>query len=72
MEGLSKIDRERILNFLDKFRQSGFEPRRIGDELLKEFSGLWRYRVGQIRIICEIVDRDILIRVVKVGHRRDV
>jgi len=33
-------------------------------------SGLWRFRVGDYRIVCEIVDSVKLIRVVKIGHRK--
>lgn len=32
----------------------------------------WRYRVGDYRIICEIRDRELLVLVIDIGHRRDV
>ncbi len=32
----------------------------------------WRYRVGDVRVICDIQDRMLLILVVEVGHRREV
>jgi mRNA interferase RelE/StbE len=34
--------------------------------------GLWRYRVGDYRIICEIQDRKLIILVVTIEQRRDV
>jgi mRNA interferase RelE/StbE len=32
----------------------------------------WRYRVGDVRVICEIQDEELLILVIEVGHRREV
>ena len=35
-------------------------------------AGLWRYRVGNWRIICKILDDELVITVIRVAHRRDV
>lgn len=35
-------------------------------------AGEWRVRTGDFRIVYEIQDRQLLVLVVKVGHRRDV
>jgi mRNA interferase RelE/StbE len=32
----------------------------------------WRYRVGDVRMICDIQDEELLILVIEVGHRREV
>jgi mRNA interferase RelE/StbE len=32
----------------------------------------WRYRVGDVRVICDIRDEELLILVIEVGHRREV
>ncbi len=32
----------------------------------------WRYRVGDHRIICEIIDQRLVVLVVKIGDRKDV
>jgi mRNA interferase RelE/StbE len=32
----------------------------------------WRYRVGDVRVICDIQDEELLILVIEVGHRREV
>lgn len=34
--------------------------------------GLWRFRVGDYRIICDVQDVDRTIVVLRIGHRRDV
>ncbi|MFA7567518.1 MAG: type II toxin-antitoxin system RelE/ParE family toxin [Alkalispirochaeta sp.] len=33
---------------------------------------LWRYRVGNYRIVCSIEDKTIEVVVVRVGHRNEV
>ena len=47
-------------------------PHSRGKAMVENMRGLWRYRVGDYRIICEIFEEDILISVIKIGHRRDV
>jgi mRNA interferase RelE/StbE len=37
-----------------------------------EKRGLWRYRVGDYRLICDIQDGKINILVLELGHRKDV
>ena len=47
-------------------------PRRFGHALLGDLKGLWRYRVGDYRIVADIRDKEIRVMVVTVGHRRNV
>jgi mRNA interferase RelE/StbE len=48
-------------------------PRSIGDALKgTELGDLWKYRVGDYRIIASIEDKLIRILVVRIGHRRQV
>ena len=35
-------------------------------------AGLWRYRIGDYRLIAEISDGTVTIVVLEIGHRRDV
>ena len=71
---LSKLDQQakiRILNFLYQEDISRL-PRFSGKALTGSFKGLWRYRVGDYRIICELRDKELTVLVVDVGHRSDV
>ena len=47
-------------------------PRQKGKALKSNLSGLWRYRVGDYRVICDIQDEKILITVLRVGHRKNI
>lgn len=61
-----------ILAYLDERVAGDADPRRFGKGLKAELAGLWRYRVGDYRILCQIKDRELLVLVVAVGHRKDV
>ncbi len=72
---LSKIDKveaRRITKFLRQRLANLDDPRSVGKALTGPFGGLWRYQVGDYRIICEIQDGILHILVVKIGNRREV
>ena len=47
-------------------------PRLFGKGLSSNLSGLWRYRLGKYRVICQIKDNELIILVVSVGHRKNI
>ncbi|EEJ53685.1 addiction module toxin, RelE/StbE family [Mobiluncus mulieris ATCC 35239] len=47
-------------------------PRSRGKAMTGNYSGYWRYRVGDYRVICDIVDERLLILAVDLGHRREI
>jgi mRNA interferase RelE/StbE len=63
---------ERILHYLRKRIATDQDPRRYGETLKGEFTGLWKYRVGAYLIVCEIQHDTITVIVVRVGHRREI
>ncbi len=73
---LAKFDRQaaaRILRFLNERVTSLHDPRSIGEALKGSKLGeLWKYRVGDYRIIVEIQDSEFCVLVVRVGNRREV
>jgi mRNA interferase RelE/StbE len=70
---LNQSERKRIFNFLKERVALLEDPRNIGEALSgKELGHFWKYRVGDYRLICEIRDQEIVILVVRIGHRRDV
>ena len=57
--------------FLDKLSEMD-DPRSAGAPLKANLATLWRYRVGDYRIVAEIEDEKLLVLVLAVAHRRDV
>jgi mRNA interferase RelE/StbE len=33
---------------------------------------MWRYRVGDYRVVCDIQDSELVVLVLQVGHRSEV
>jgi mRNA interferase RelE/StbE len=48
------------------------DPIALGKPLTGNFSGFYRYRIGNYRVIYQVIKEEILIEVVAVGHRKDV
>jgi mRNA interferase RelE/StbE len=70
-----KLDRpaqRSIQRFLRDRLTPADDPRQWGRPLHGEKRGLWRYRVGDYRLICDIQDEKITVLVLEVGHRKDV
>ena len=47
-------------------------PRAHGKGLVSNLKGLWRYRIGDYRMICEIMDDELVILALNIGHRGNV
>ncbi len=70
-----KIDpqaRQRIRKFLEVRLASLDDPRSIGKRLVGQESEIWRYRVGDYRILGQIEDRELIILVIDMDHRSRV
>jgi mRNA interferase RelE/StbE len=75
LDELRKLDRQaqkEIIAYLDKRTATKEDPRRFGKPLRAELAGLWRYRVRDYRLLCQLKDDVLLILVVSVGHRKNV
>lgn len=69
---LGKQAQREIIDYLDERVAGDQDPRRFGKGLKAELAGLWRYRVRNYRILCQIQDGELVVLVVAVGHRKDV
>lgn len=47
-------------------------PRALGLSLKGQLSDYWRYRIGDYRIIVEIKDKELIISIIEVGHRKSI
>ena len=63
---------KRIFKFLKEKIVNSADPRIHGKSLTGNLNGLWRYRVGDYRIICQIEDDEIIILVLAIGHRKEI
>lgn len=74
LKQLKKMDKPvstRILDYMDEVAKLE-NPRERGKMLVGNLIGFWRYRVGDYRLLCRIIDEELVITVVEVGHRREV
>lgn len=70
LKRLDRPTRKRILDKIETYLAK--DPKGLGKALTGEFHGLWRYRVGDFRVIYKIAEEEILVIVARVGHRKDV
>lgn len=71
---LAKLDRPaaaRILDWLESRLEGSGNPRHFGEPLHGELAGLWRYRIGDFRVICEIHDQHLVVHALSIGRRRE-
>jgi mRNA interferase RelE/StbE len=69
---LGKQAQREIITYLDERVRGESDPRRFGKGLKSDLAGLWRFRVGDYRILCQIRNEEYLVLVVAVGHRREI
>ena len=76
VKDLKKLDKQiqlRIVSFLRNRVATLKDPRSVGEALSgAKLGNHWKYRVGDWRIICDIADRRIVVRVLRVGDRREI
>jgi mRNA interferase RelE/StbE len=70
-KNLDKVIQKNIDKFLMRLTKSS-NPRHIGHALKGRLQPLWRYRIGDHRLICSIEDKIVTILVLRVSHRRHV
>jgi len=69
---LKKLDRstaQTLLRYLNRLVQETEDPRQRGKGLTANLTGLWRYRVGDYRVICDIQNGELVVLVLQVTHR---
>lgn len=69
---LDRDARKKIVDYLEKRVLASQNPYQFGKPLKGNKAGIWRYRVGNYRILCQIQDRVLVVLVIAVGHRKDI
>jgi mRNA interferase RelE/StbE len=74
-KALVKMDKHTasfIIAWIRKNLEGCDDPRRHGKALSASQSGMWRYRIGDYRLITEISDKTVTVLLLNVGHRKDI
>ena len=73
LKKLDKSVQQRLIGFLKTRVATLDNPRDLGEALSgAKLGNYWKYRVGDWRIICDIQDGRIVVRVLRVVNRREV
>ena len=72
LQRLSSSDRARVLRYLHERVATLDDPRQLGKALKADFTGAWRYRVGDLRIVVRLEYDVLVVLVIAVANRGDV
>jgi mRNA interferase RelE/StbE len=72
LKELKSLDKSVIKTLLEKIEGLKIDPRPEGTKKLKGYALLYRIRYGNYRIIYRIEDRELIIEVIRVGHRKNI
>ena len=71
-EDFKKIDRSAQHKILKAIRKKlTRDPKSFGEPLSGDFHGYWKLRVGEFRVVYKIEEQKILIKIIKIGIRRN-
>ena len=60
------------LIWLRKNIDGASDPRAFGKALKGDKKDMWRYRIGDYRVLANIEDENLTIIAIEIGHRRDI
>ena len=69
---LRKLERGIQSRLLQRIETLSSNPRPSGVKKLADEDDLYRIRIGEYRVIYQIRDRDLIVLVLKIGHRREI
>lgn len=75
LKSLRNLDKQiarMIVAWIEKNLEGTKDPRTKGKGLSHDNKGIWRYRVGNYRILTNIWDDELIILVIEFGHRKDI
>ena len=75
LKELKKMDKAvsaLIFAWLKKNIDGAADPRAFGKALTGDKRGMWRYRIGDYRVLVNIEDENLTIIAIEIGHRRDI
>ncbi len=68
---LKKLDKKEKIRIIKKLKELKRNPE-IGIPLTANLTGLWKLRIGDYRAIYAIKDQELVVLVLKLGHRKNI
>ncbi|WP_419804641.1 type II toxin-antitoxin system RelE family toxin [Terriglobus sp.] len=73
LDSLDPVIAKRMLRYIHERLLTRKDPRDLGIAMQgNEHAGNYRFRVGDYRFICSINDEELIVVVVRLGHRREI
>lgn len=72
IKDLKKIDKHWQKKILLAIKTKLVDNPYLGKRLVGDLSPYFRIRVGDYRVIYEIIESDIIVTVIKIKHRKDI
>jgi mRNA interferase RelE/StbE len=72
LKSLDRSTAKAVLRYLNRLILETENPKQRGKPLTANFAGLWRYRVGDYRVICDVQGGELVVLVLQIAHRREV
>ena len=69
---LDRYTQQMIKSWIKKNLEGCENPGLHGKALIGDKKELWRYRIGDYRLICSIQDERLIILALSVGHRKEI
>jgi mRNA interferase RelE/StbE len=71
LESLDRVVQKRVVSYLQTRVLEKGKPRDLGKPLTGDKGGLWRYRIGDFRLICRLDDEAQRVLILRVAHRKE-
>jgi len=69
---LSKLPTIYLSNIISKIKELSKDPHPKGCKKIMSNENFWRIRIGNYRVIYEVIETDKVIKIYKIKHRKDV
>ncbi len=68
---LDKAIQKRLFKYMRRIEERD-DPRTLGEQLQENLSAYWKFRVGDYRLIAEIIDERVIVLMLVIAHHREV
>jgi len=72
LKKMDKFQAKIIIEWIEENLVDCTDPRKHGKPLTANLNEFWRYRVGNYRVVAQIIDNEVIINIIKIGHRKDI